>query len=122
MSTDPGDAGALRQTLIHQRYKLDRRVVVASNRVVQDWGSHPGGETIRNTRYPGQPVMAQPDATPARQDAKGVASEYLIGGTDLAAVVATRRPAASELGGRGRTSALATPSAAEPRSVRYAFA
>jgi hypothetical protein len=50
MSTDPGDAGALRQTLIHQRYKLDRRVVVASNRVVQDWGSHPGGETILVSR------------------------------------------------------------------------
>jgi len=37
--TIPDDAGALLQTLIHQRYKLRRSVVVTSNRVVQDWGA-----------------------------------------------------------------------------------
>lgn len=36
----PDDAGTLLQTLIHQRYKLHRSVIVTSNRVVQDWGTY----------------------------------------------------------------------------------
>jgi DNA replication protein DnaC len=38
--TIPDAAGALLQTLIHQRYKLHRSVLVTSNRVVQDWGAY----------------------------------------------------------------------------------
>lgn len=40
--TIPEEAGALLQTLIHQRYKLHRSVIVTSNRVVQDWGAYLG--------------------------------------------------------------------------------
>jgi len=47
--TIPDDAGALLQTLIHQRYKLHRSVVVTSNRVVQDWGSYLGDNTMSST-------------------------------------------------------------------------
>lgn len=44
------DAGAeLLQTLIHQRYKLRRSVVVTSNRIVQDWGKYLGDNTMATT-------------------------------------------------------------------------
>ena len=44
------DAGAeLLQTVIHQRYKLRRSVVVTSNRVVQDWGKYLGDNTMSGT-------------------------------------------------------------------------
>ena len=44
------DAGAeLLQTIIHQRYKLRRSVVVTSNRVVQDWGKYLGDNTMSGT-------------------------------------------------------------------------
>lgn len=37
------DASAkLLQTVVHQRYKLRRSIVVTSNRVVQDWGKYLG--------------------------------------------------------------------------------
>lgn len=47
--TIPDEAGALLQTLIHQRYKLRRSVVVTSNRVVQDWGTYLGDNTMSTT-------------------------------------------------------------------------
>ncbi|OTP75915.1 Mobile element protein [Caballeronia sordidicola] len=47
--TIPDAAGALLQTLIHQRYKLHRSVVVTSNRVVQDWGAYLGDNTMSTT-------------------------------------------------------------------------
>ena len=47
--TIPDDAGALLQTLVHQRYKLHRSVVVTSNRVVQDWGAYLGDNTMSTT-------------------------------------------------------------------------
>lgn len=37
------------QTLVHQRYKLRRSVVVTSNRVVQDWGKYLGDTTMAGT-------------------------------------------------------------------------
>ncbi len=44
------DAGAeLLQTLVHQRYKLRRSIVVTSNRVVQDWGRYLGDNTMATT-------------------------------------------------------------------------
>lgn len=42
-------AGELLQTLIHQRYKLRRSIVVTSNRVVQDWGKYLGDNTMATT-------------------------------------------------------------------------
>ena len=45
----PDDAGALLQTLIHQRYKLRRSVIATSNRVVQDWGTYLGDNTMSTT-------------------------------------------------------------------------
>ena len=45
----PDDAGALLQTLIHQRYELRRSVIVTSNRVVQDWGTYLGDNTMSTT-------------------------------------------------------------------------
>ena len=42
-------AGELLQTLIHQRYKLRRSIVVTSNRVVQDWGKYLGDSTMATT-------------------------------------------------------------------------
>ncbi|MHC2741227.1 DNA replication protein DnaC [Bradyrhizobium liaoningense] len=45
----PDDAGTLLQTLIHQRYKLRRSVIVTSNRVVQDWGAYLGDNTMSTT-------------------------------------------------------------------------
>jgi hypothetical protein len=49
------DAAALLQTLIHQRYKLYRSVVVTSNRVVQDWGTYLNDNTMSTT-------ILEPDA------------------------------------------------------------
>ncbi len=44
------DAGAeLLQTVVHQRYKLRRSIVVTSNRVVQDWGKYLGDDTMGTT-------------------------------------------------------------------------
>ncbi|RKR31541.1 ATP-binding protein [Paraburkholderia sp. BL17N1] len=47
--TIPDAAGALLQTLIHQRYKLHRSILVTSNRVVQDWGAYLGDNTMSTT-------------------------------------------------------------------------
>ncbi|MGY2843459.1 DNA replication protein DnaC [Bradyrhizobium sp. USDA 4509] len=43
------DAGALPQTLIHQRHKLHRSGIVTSNRVVRDWGTYLGDNTMSTT-------------------------------------------------------------------------
>lgn len=44
------DAGAeLLQTLVHQRYKLRRSIIVTSNRIVQDWGRYLGDSTMAST-------------------------------------------------------------------------
>lgn len=44
------DASAeLLQTVVHQRYKLRRSIVVTSNRVVQDWGKYLGDATMATT-------------------------------------------------------------------------
>jgi DNA replication protein DnaC len=44
------DAGAeLLQTIVHQRYKLHRSIIVTSNRVVQDWGKYLGDNTMGST-------------------------------------------------------------------------
>jgi DNA replication protein DnaC len=45
----PDDAGALLQTLVHQRYKLHRSVIITSNRVVQDWGAYLNDNTMSTT-------------------------------------------------------------------------
>lgn len=42
-------AGELLQTLVHQRYKLRRSMIVTSNRVVQDWGKYLGDITMAGT-------------------------------------------------------------------------
>ena len=42
-------AGELLQTLVHQRYKARRSLVVTSNRVVQDWGKYLGDNTMAST-------------------------------------------------------------------------
>ena len=42
-------AGELLQSLVHQRYKLRRSVVLTSNRVVQDWGKYLGDNTMATT-------------------------------------------------------------------------
>ena len=47
--TIPDDAAALLQTLIHQRYKLHRSVIVTSNRVVQDWGTYLNDDNMSTT-------------------------------------------------------------------------
>ncbi|MDE2255651.1 MAG: ATP-binding protein, partial [Betaproteobacteria bacterium] len=45
-----GDAAAeLLQTVVHQRYKHRRSIVVTSNRVVQDWGKYLGDATMATT-------------------------------------------------------------------------
>lgn len=45
-----GDAaGELLQSLVHQRYKRKRSIVVTSNRVVQDWGKYLGDMTMATT-------------------------------------------------------------------------
>jgi DNA replication protein DnaC len=41
--------GELLQSLVHQRYKLRRSIVVTSNRVVQDWGKYLGDNTMATT-------------------------------------------------------------------------
>ena len=45
-ATAPGE---LLQTLVHQRYKTRRSIVVTSNRVVQDWGKYLGDNTMATT-------------------------------------------------------------------------
>ena len=42
-------ASELLQTLVHQRYKLRRSIVVTSNRVVQDWAKYLGDNTMATT-------------------------------------------------------------------------
>lgn len=42
-------AGELLQTLVHQRYKGRRSIVVTSNRVVHDWGKYLGDNTMATT-------------------------------------------------------------------------
>jgi DNA replication protein DnaC len=42
-------AAELLQTLVHQRYKLRRSIVITSNRVVQDWGRYLGDATMATT-------------------------------------------------------------------------
>jgi DNA replication protein DnaC len=37
------------QTIVHQRYKLRRSIIVTSNRVVQDWGKYLGDNTMGST-------------------------------------------------------------------------
>ncbi len=39
----------LLQTVVHQRYKQRRSLVVTSNRVVQDWGKYLGDATMGTT-------------------------------------------------------------------------
>ena len=45
----PEDAGELLQSIIHQRYKLRRSVIVTSNRVLSDWGAYLGDNTMATT-------------------------------------------------------------------------
>lgn len=45
----PDGAGELLQSIIHQRYKLRRSVIVTSNRIVQDWGAYLGDNTMATT-------------------------------------------------------------------------
>ncbi|WP_425973946.1 IS21-like element helper ATPase IstB [Tepidimonas sp. HKU78] len=42
-------AAEVLQTVVHQRYKLRRAIVVTSNRVVQDWGRYLGDATMATT-------------------------------------------------------------------------
>ncbi|WP_018912943.1 IS21-like element helper ATPase IstB [Thiomonas sp. FB-6] len=42
-------AAELLQTVVHQRYKHRRSIVVTSNRVVQDWGKYLGDATMATT-------------------------------------------------------------------------
>jgi len=42
-------ASEVLQTLVHQRYKARRSLVVTSNRVVQDWGKYLGDNTMATT-------------------------------------------------------------------------
>jgi DNA replication protein DnaC len=42
-------AAELLQTLVHQRYKLRRSIVITSNRIVQDWGRYLGDTTMATT-------------------------------------------------------------------------
>ena len=39
----------LLQTVVHQRYKQRRSIIVTSNRVVQDWGKYLGDATMATT-------------------------------------------------------------------------
>ncbi len=45
----PDGAGELLQSIIHQRYKLRRSVIVTSNRIVQDWGAYLGDSIMSTT-------------------------------------------------------------------------
>ena len=42
-------AGELLQTLVHQRYKIKRSLLVSFNRVVQDWGKYLRDSTMATT-------------------------------------------------------------------------
>jgi len=42
-------AAELLQTVVHQRYKRRRSIVITSNRVVQDWGKYLGDATMATT-------------------------------------------------------------------------
>jgi DNA replication protein DnaC len=42
-------AAELLQTVVHQRYKLRRSIVLTSNRIVQDWGKYLGDATMATT-------------------------------------------------------------------------
>ncbi len=42
-------AAEVLQSIVHQRYKLRRSVVITSNRVVQDWGRYLGDATMAST-------------------------------------------------------------------------
>lgn len=39
----------LLQSIVHQRYKLRRSIIITSNRVVQDWGTYLGDATMATT-------------------------------------------------------------------------
>ena len=43
------NAAELLQTIVHQRYKLRRSIVLTSNRIVQDWGKYLGDNTTATT-------------------------------------------------------------------------
>lgn len=44
------EAGAeLLQSLVHQRYKLRRSLIITSNRFIQDWGKYLGDNTMSTT-------------------------------------------------------------------------
>ena len=45
----PEGAGEALQSIIHQRYKLRRSVIVTSNRIIQDWGPYLGDNTMATT-------------------------------------------------------------------------
>lgn len=45
----PEAAAELLQTVVHQRYKHRRSIIVTSNRVVQDWGKYLGDATMATT-------------------------------------------------------------------------
>jgi len=45
----PEGGAELLQSLIHQRYKLRRSLIVTSNRVIADWGSYLGDNTTATT-------------------------------------------------------------------------
>jgi DNA replication protein DnaC len=45
----PEAAAELLQTVVHQRYKHRRSIIVTSNRVVQDWGRYLGDQTMATT-------------------------------------------------------------------------
>ena len=45
----PEGAAGILQTIIHQRYKQRRSVIVTSNRIVQDWGTYLGDATTAST-------------------------------------------------------------------------
>ena len=42
-------AAEVLQSIVHQRYKLRRSVVITSNRVVQDWGKYLSDATMATT-------------------------------------------------------------------------
>lgn len=45
----PNGAGELLQSIIHQRYKLRRSVILTSNRIVDDWGAYLGDSIMATT-------------------------------------------------------------------------
>ena len=42
-------AAEMLQSVVHQRYKLRRSILLTSNRVVQDWGKYLGDNTMSGT-------------------------------------------------------------------------